>query len=71
MIGLHAQDFGESWATFKILKPAKDPIEAEERRRTFWYLFFADKWASASSGKSSAVKESEVSAIHIVDLNKD
>lgn len=66
MIGLHAQDAGESWAKVKILKSAKDSIEAEERRRTFWYLFYADKWASCSSGKSSSIEESEVRALQEV-----
>lgn len=64
MIGLHAQDAGESWATIKILRPAKDLIEAEERRRTFWFLFYADKWASSSSGKASGIRETEVRALH-------
>jgi hypothetical protein len=50
MLGLYRLDIGSG--EFKqILPPARDWIELEERRRTFWAAYYGDRWAS--SGKSS------------------
>lgn len=46
--------------SYVILEPARDQIEVEERRRTFWYLYFCDKWAASSPGRSSNLKEQDV-----------
>jgi len=62
MLGLHKLDNATTSAAevFKMLKPPKNFVEAEERRRTFWYIYFSDRWASAGSGQTSNIKDDEV-----------
>lgn len=46
MLGLYRLDIGNG--EFKqILPPARDWIELEERRRTFWGAYYGDRWASS------------------------
>lgn len=59
MLGLHHID-GPEPERFTMLKPTKDLVELEERRRTFWHLFVCDRWASSGTGKSVYIKENEV-----------
>lgn len=52
MLGLYRLDIARG--EFKqILPPARDWIELEERRRTFWGAYYGDRWAS--SGMSSNI----------------
>lgn len=62
MLGLHQVDNArsQSGVTFRMLKPPQDLVEAEERRRTFWYVYFSDRWVCAGSGQVSSIKNDEV-----------
>ncbi|KAJ9652265.1 hypothetical protein H2198_008475 [Neophaeococcomyces mojaviensis] len=62
MLGLHQQDSPKD-GKYKMLKPPVDTAEAEERRRTFWYLYICDRWASAGTGNSVAISEDEISTL--------
>jgi hypothetical protein len=44
----------------QILPPARDTIELEERRRTFWAAFYGDRWASSGSGWPMVIDEDSV-----------
>jgi hypothetical protein len=59
MLGLHRLDIAQSDAK-QILPPARDCIEQEERRRTFWAAFYGDRWASSGTGWPMIIQESEV-----------
>jgi hypothetical protein len=48
MLGLHRLDRDDSDTVF--LPPARDWIELEERRRTFWAAFYSDRWTSSVTG---------------------
>lgn len=62
MLDLHRIDDPSliSKRSLQILPLPKDSIEAEERRRTFWYLFYGDRWVSAGPGRSIEIREEEV-----------
>lgn len=59
MLGLYRLD-GEGLDVKTILPPAKDWIELEERRRTFWASFYGDRWASSGTGWPMIIDENEV-----------
>jgi len=59
MLGLDRLDFA-SPGIKTILPPAKDTIELEERRRTFWAAFYADRWSSSGTGWPMIIDEKEV-----------
>jgi hypothetical protein len=59
MLGLHRLD-GEGRDMKRILPPAKDWVELEERRRTFWAAFYGDRWASSGTGWPMIIDEDEV-----------
>lgn len=59
MLGLQRLD-GELPDVKRILPPAKDWIELEERRRVFWAAFYADRWASSGTGWPMIIDEKEV-----------
>ena len=65
MLGLHKLDNTSAAfvETSGLLSPARDCIEAEERRRTFWYLFYSDRWAGSASGRSYDIREEEASSL--------
>jgi hypothetical protein len=63
MLGLHRLD-GEDLSAKNILPPPKDFIEAEERRRTFWAAFYADRWASSGTGWPMVAVESDVGTLN-------
>jgi hypothetical protein len=44
----------------QVLPTAKDWIELEERRRTFWAAFYCDRWASSGTGWPMTIHEDEV-----------
>ncbi|KAE8454281.1 hypothetical protein EG329_005206 [Mollisiaceae sp. DMI_Dod_QoI] len=59
MLGLYRLDISNS--EFKqILPPARDWIELEERRRTFWAAYYGDRWASSGTGWPMLIDESEI-----------
>ena len=60
MFGLDRLD-SEDTSRRKMLPPAVDWIETEERRRTFWAAFCSDRWASAGHGWSTTIDEKQVS----------
>ena len=59
MLGLYSLDV-EGGESKKILLPAQDWIELEERRRTFWTAFYGDRWASVLTGWPMIINENEV-----------
>ncbi|KAM3082049.1 hypothetical protein ACMFMG_004504 [Clarireedia jacksonii] len=50
MLGLGKIDQEGGFTGKRLLNPAKDWIELEERRRAFWASFYADRWASSATG---------------------
>jgi len=56
--------------SFNLLQPPQDFIEAEERRRTFWYIYFSDRWVGAGAGRTSSIKNEEVSSKHLVEAHQ-
>jgi hypothetical protein len=72
MLGLHRID-GDKSDVKQILPPAKDWLELEERRRTFWCAFYCDRWASAGTGWPMNMNEKDVctpSSIDVVTLTR-
>ena len=59
MMGLFSID-DSCVRTGYLLRPTQDPIELEERRRTFWAAYFGDRWVSARTGWPMSINESEV-----------
>jgi hypothetical protein len=59
MLGLYRLDTGRPGVK-TILQPARDWIELEERRRTFWAAFYGDRWASSGTGWPMIIDEREV-----------
>ena len=59
MMGLQTID-STSREARNLLPPTKDPIELEERRRTFWAAYFGDRWLSAGTGWPMSINEEEV-----------
>ena len=59
MLGLQRLD-ADGGETKQVLNPAKDWIELEERRRTFWTAFYGDRWASIGTGWPMIIDEKEV-----------
>lgn len=64
MLGLHRLD-GDEQNVKQILPKAKDWIELEERRRTFWAAFYGDRWASSGTGWPMVIVENEVRAVFL------
>lgn len=60
MLGLHRLD-GTGLDVKQCLLPPKDWTEREERRRTFWMAFCADRYASIGTGWPMTVEEKDVS----------
>ena len=60
MMGLHRQD-GVGLDVKQCLPPPRDWTEREERRRTFWVSFCADRYASIGTGWPVMIEESDVS----------
>ena len=50
----------------RILPAAKDWIEFEERRRTFWTAFYGDRWSSSGTGWPMIIDEKEVGKIYLL-----
>lgn len=50
MLSLQRVDAVSGFVGKKILPPAKDWIELEERRRSFWAAYYGDRWASCATG---------------------
>ncbi|KAL1306801.1 hypothetical protein AAFC00_005459 [Neodothiora populina] len=59
MLGLHRVD-GAALDVKQCLPPAKDWIETEERRRTYWCCFQEDRAASMGTGWPMAFEEADV-----------
>lgn len=66
MMGFHRLDLTpldkqavHSEAT-RTVKPPRDWIELEERRRTFWSAFCCDRYSSAGSGWPMLIDEKDV-----------
>ena len=62
MLGLHrVDDFAASGKeSCKVVGPPRDFVEAEERRRTFWYLYFSDRWVAAGSAQVASIMDDQV-----------
>jgi hypothetical protein len=60
MMGLNRID-GAGLDVKQCLPPAKDWTEREERRRTFWMAFCADRYASIGTGWALRLDEQDVS----------
>jgi hypothetical protein len=50
MLGLEKIDQEGGFSGKRLLNPAKDWIELEERRRALWASFYGDRWASSATG---------------------
>ena len=59
ILGLQRLDM-EGQDIQKFLPPVKDWVELEERRRTFWFAFFRDRFASSGTGCPMIIDEKEV-----------
>jgi hypothetical protein len=59
MLGLYRLD-GDVPGARKIIPPARDWIEHEERRRTFWAAYYGDRWASSGTGWPMIIDERDV-----------
>lgn len=62
MLDLHLLDFVTmNSADVVPTKVDLDSTDLEERRRTFWYLFVADKWMNAGPRhRPSSIRDSDV-----------
>lgn len=60
MMGLHRLD-GTGLDVKQTLAPPRDWTDREERRRTFWMSFCADRYASIGTGWPMTVEEKDVS----------
>lgn len=69
MLGLHRLD-GAGLDVKQSILPPKDWTEREERRRTFWMAFCADRYASIGTGWPMVIDESDVSPLVCYTLNK-
>jgi hypothetical protein len=65
MLGLQHLD-GDGQGVKRILSPAKDWIELEERRRTFWASFYGDRWSSSGTGWPMIIDEKDVGRIYLL-----
>lgn len=65
MLGLHRLD-GDEVSIKNMLPPARDWIELEERRRTFWAAFYGDRWASSGTGWPMVIVETDVSVLDAI-----
>ncbi|KAI9782067.1 MAG: hypothetical protein M1816_002008 [Peltula sp. TS41687] len=59
MMGLHRLD-GTGLDVKQCLMPPRDWTEREERRRTFWMAFCADRYASIGTGWPMTVEEKDI-----------
>lgn len=63
MMGLNRVD-GAGLDVKKALPPARDWIELEERRRTFWMAYCVDRYASIGTGWPMAIDERDVRLLY-------
>ncbi|MCJ1248379.1 hypothetical protein MMC30_005596 [Trapelia coarctata] len=61
MMGLHRCD-GETLEVKQTLKPPQDWTDLEERRRTFWAAYCADRYASIGTGWPMTIEEKDVTS---------
>lgn len=61
ILGLDSLDGNR--AQGQTLPPARDWCETEERRRTFWAVFFADRGASSTTGWPILIDHKRVSSV--------
>ncbi|PSK37511.1 hypothetical protein B9Z65_2253 [Elsinoe australis] len=59
MMGLHRLDFA-GLEVKQCLPPPKDWTDKEERRRTFWLCFTADRFASIGTGWPMTIDEADI-----------
>lgn len=64
MLGFHSLD-GDGHEVKRILRPAKDWIELEERRRAFWAAYYGDRWASSGTGWPMLIDEKIVRRVTV------
>ena len=60
MMSLHRID-GTGLEVKQVLPPARDWTDKEERRRTWWASFCADRYASIGTGWPMSIEEKDVS----------
>ncbi|KAK5326069.1 hypothetical protein LTR70_002334 [Exophiala xenobiotica] len=65
LLGLHQIDNANlsSRQSSNMLQPPQDFVEAEERRRTFWYIYFSDCWAGSGTGQTPSIKDEEITTL--------
>jgi hypothetical protein len=68
MMQLHRVD-GIGLDVKQCLPPPKDWTEREERRRTFWVAFCADRYASIGTGWPMTIDERDVRYYSITGLS--
>lgn len=61
MLNLHKLDAQNAESLLSGLPPARNEMEAEERRRTWWVVFLADRYLTTTTGWPSLVDERHVS----------
>jgi hypothetical protein len=66
MLGLHRLDDENFHEKKNIMPPPKDWIELEERRRTFWAVFYGDRWASSGTGWPMIIDDDDVSDLDML-----
>lgn len=66
MMLLHRCD-GDALEVKRSLKPPQDWTDQEERRRTFWAAYCADRYASIGTGWPMTIEEKDVSLKLSVD----
>ncbi|KXH55458.1 binuclear zinc transcription factor [Colletotrichum salicis] len=59
MLGLHRVD-GECVDAMPLLPPPRDWSEAEERRRTWWVIYCADRLVSGNTGWPVMIKQQDI-----------
>ncbi|GAB1311575.1 hypothetical protein MFIFM68171_01785 [Madurella fahalii] len=60
MLKLHQLDIQEPEPLHSGLLPPRNPIEAEERRRTWWVVFLADRFLASITGWPSLIDERRI-----------
>jgi len=67
MLGLHQVE-----RKMKQVLPATDDwVELEERRRTFWAAYIADKWASTANNWPMMMDEEDVCIYWVREVNSN
>lgn len=69
MLGLHQLD-KEVQTSKRVLPPARNWIELEVRRRTFWTVFHNDRWSTCGTGWPVTIDDREVYMLGHADTRR-